>query len=92
MSIRNEAVATTTKYTDYAGVSVSHVMGPWDFGLAFQNVNTDSNLDTGTNAGQWAFGVGYTIVKGTTMYLDMNKLGAAKGSTDTMAVGIKASF
>ncbi len=91
-AIRNETSWTTTKYTDYTGVGVSHVMGPWDFGFAYQAVNTDSNLATGTNVGQWGLGVGYTIVKGTTMYLNMNRLGADKGAADVMAIGIKAAF
>ena len=92
MAIRNETSWTTTKYTDYSGLGVSHVMGPWDFGLAYQAVNTDSNLDTGTNASQWALGVGYTIVKGTTAYFDMNSLGAAKGAANTVVVGFKTAF
>ena len=92
-AMRNETTwTTTTKYTDQYGVGVSHVMGPWDFGFAYQAVNTDSNLATGTNVGQWGLGVGYTIVKGTTMYLNMNKLGADKGAADVMAIGIKAAF
>jgi predicted dinucleotide-binding enzyme len=93
MAIRNETTwTTTTKYTDYSGLGVSHVMGPWDFGLAYQMVNTDSNLATGTNATQYALGVGYTIVKGTTAYFNMNSLGADKGAANTTAIGIKAAF
>jgi len=92
-AIRNETTwTTTTKYTDYSGLGVSHVMGPWDFGLAYQMVNTDSNLATGTNATQYALGVGYTIVKGTTAYFNMNSLGADKGAANTTAIGIKAAF
>jgi len=92
-AMRNETTwTTTTKYTDQMGVGVSHVEGPWDFGFAYQTVSTDSNLDTGTSVGQWGLGAGYTIVKGTTMYFNMNKLGAAKGAADVMAIGIKAAF
>ena len=78
--------------TNYAGIAVSHVMGPFDFGVSFQNVTTNTSATVSTVANQWAAGVGYTVTKGTVIYFDVNSLGASNNVGDFMVAGIKTTF
>ena len=76
---------------NYAGIGVAHVMGPLDFSFTFQNVVTMAATSS-TTANQWAAGVGYTVTKGTVIYLHTNSLGAANNLGDFMVAGIKTTF
>jgi predicted porin len=92
VAVSSFASTSTTDYdTGYAGIGVGHVMGPWDFSLTLQNVNTVTST-ANTTATQWALGTGYTITKGTVAYLNINSLGAAKNVGDLTVFGIKTSF
>jgi hypothetical protein len=78
--------------TNYAGIALSHVMGPFDFGVSFQNVTTNTSATVSNTANQWAAGVGYTVTKGTVIYFDVNSLGASNNVGDFMVAGIKTTF
>jgi hypothetical protein len=77
---------------NYTGIGVAHVMGPLDFSLTFQNVVNNTSATVATTANQWAAGVGYTVTKGTVIYLHTNSLGATNKVGDFMVAGIKTSF
>jgi hypothetical protein len=67
-------------------------MGPFDFGVSFQNVTTNTSATVSNTANQWAAGVGYTVTKGTVIYFDVNSLGASNNVGDFMVAGIKTTF
>ena len=77
--------------TNYTGVAVTHVMGEFDIGVAFQNRET-----TTKTYGEWSVGLGYTPFKNMTFFLDVNSLNAAdaKGNKigDIMEIGAKYTF
>lgn len=73
--------------TNYTGLALTHVMGEFDIGVAFQN--RDDSLKTYS---EWAIGLGYTPFKNMTFFLDVNGLGFDKGVGDVMEIGAKYTF
>jgi hypothetical protein len=78
--------------TNYYGVAVSHVMGPFDFGVSLQNVAAKTSATVSTNSNQVAAGIGYTVTKGTVIYFDVNTLNAANNVGDFWVAGIQTKF
>jgi predicted porin len=78
--------------TNYVGIGVGHVMGPFDFNFAYQSVVTNTSTTVSTTANQWHAGMGYTVTKGTVIYFQTNSLGATANAGDIMVAGIKTTF
>lgn len=82
-----ETARATDVKTTYTGAAVKHVMGEFDFAVAFQN--RDDSLKT---YNEWSVGLGYTPFKNMTFFLDFNSLGKNNGQDDIVEVGAKYAF
>lgn len=73
--------------TNYTGVALTHVMGEFDIGVAFQNRET-----TTKTYGEWSVGLGYTPFKNMTFFLDVCGLNDTNDKGDVMELGAKYTF
>jgi TRAP-type C4-dicarboxylate transport system permease small subunit len=73
--------------TNYTGVAVTHVMGAFDIGVAFQNRETSTKT-----YGEWSLGLGYTPFKNMVFFLDVAGLNDTKDKGDIMEIGGKYTF
>lgn len=73
--------------TNYTGFAVTHVMGEFDVGVAFQNRET-----TTKTYNEWSVGLGYTPFKNMTFFLDVCGLNDVKDKGDVMEIGAKYTF
>ncbi|RFO97109.1 hypothetical protein DIC66_08150 [Rhodoferax lacus] len=73
--------------TNYTGVAVTHVMGEFDIGAAFQNRETSTKT-----YGEWSVGLGYTPFKNMTFFLDLCGLNDTNNKGDVMEIGAKYTF
>lgn len=83
----SETARANDAKTNYTGVAVTHVMGEFDIGVAFQNRET-----TAKTYSEWSIGLGYTPFKNMTFWLDMNGLGDTDGKGDVMEIGAVYKF
>ena len=81
------AVLDRNVKTNYSGVAVTHVMGEFDIGVAFQNRETRTKTYS-----EWSVGLGYTPFKNMTFWLDMNGLGDTNGKGDVVELGAVYKF
>lgn len=83
----SETARANDAKTNYTGVAVTHVMGEFDIGVAFQNRET-----TAKTYSEWSVGLGYTPFKNMTFWLDMNGLGDSNGKGDVVELGAVYKF
>ena len=83
----SETARANDAKTNYTGVAVTHVMGEFDIGVAFQNRET-----TAKTFSEWSVGLGYTPFKNMTFWLDMNGLGDTNGKGDVVELGAVYKF
>lgn len=84
--------------TNYTGLAVTHVMGEFDIGVAFQNreapdiISPVASASKAKTYSEWSVGLGYTPFKNMTFFFDVNGLGDTDGKGDYMEIGGKYSF